>query len=159
MSDVNRPTPSGTGLPGAFASAVREHWVLFLIEGILLIVLGFLAIMVPMAATLATTIFLGWLFLIGGIVGLATTFMARHAPGFWWSLLSAALAIVAGLILIARPIEGIFTLTLVLIAYFIVDGVASIMMAVRHRRDGTRNWTWMLVSGVVTLILAAIILF
>jgi uncharacterized membrane protein HdeD (DUF308 family) len=59
----------------------------------------------------------------------------------------------------ARPLESIFTLTIVLIAYFIVDGVSSIMMAIRYRREGTANWAWMLVSGIVTLILAAIILF
>ncbi len=68
-------------LQRALAQSVREHWVLFLIEGIVLVVLGVLAIIIPPIATIAVTIFLGWLFLISGIVGLVTTFWARHAPG------------------------------------------------------------------------------
>ena len=83
-------------LQRALAQSVREHWVLFLIEGIVLVVLGILAIVVPPLATIAFTLFLGWLFLISGIVGLFTTFWARQAPGFWWSLFSAVLAFQMG---------------------------------------------------------------
>jgi uncharacterized membrane protein HdeD (DUF308 family) len=116
-----------SGLQRAFAQSIREHWVLFLVEGIVLVVLGFLAIVIPPLATLAVTIFLGWLFLISGIVGLVTTFWARHAPGFWWSLLSAVLAIAAGLVLLIEPISGAVSLTLLLIVLFIIEGVLSIM--------------------------------
>ena len=80
----------------ALAQAVREHWKLFLIEGVVLVVLGILAILIPMAASIAVTIILGWLFLVSGVVGLVTTFWARHAPGFWWALVSAVLATAAG---------------------------------------------------------------
>ena len=89
------------------AQSIRDHWVLFLVEGIVLVVLGVLAIVVPPIATLAVTILIGWLFLISGIVGLVTTFMARHAPGFWWSLLSAVLAIAAGVVLLVWPLSGV----------------------------------------------------
>src|SRR5690349_3451955 len=92
------------------SAAVREHWKAFLIEGILLVVLGLLAMIVPPLASLAVTIFLGWMFLISGIAGLVLTFWARQMPGFWWSLLSAALALVAGIVLLAQPVEGTFTL-------------------------------------------------
>src|SRR5438552_18366579 len=114
---------NGNSLPAAFAKSVRDHWVLFLVEGIVLIILGFLAIVIPPLATLAVTILLGWLFLISGIVGLFTTFWARHAPGFGWSLLSAALAIAAGLVLLIEPISGAVSLTLLLIVFFIIEGV------------------------------------
>ena len=67
-------------------ATVREHWKAFLIEGILLVILGLAAIIVPPLASLAVTIFLGWMFLISGIAGLALTFWARQMPGFWWSL-------------------------------------------------------------------------
>src|ERR1700730_14911728 len=86
-------------------AAVREHWKAFLIEGILLVVLGLAAMIVPPLASLAVTIFLGWMFLISGIASLALTFWAREMPGFWWSLISAALAVVAGLVLLARPVQ------------------------------------------------------
>src|SRR3954452_10324065 len=102
-------------LQRALAQSIREHWVLFLIEGIVLVVLGFLAIVIPPLATLAVTIFLGWLFLISGIVGLGTTFWARHAPGVWWSLFSAVLATAPGLVRLIEPISGAVSLTLLLI--------------------------------------------
>jgi uncharacterized membrane protein HdeD (DUF308 family) len=75
---------------------VSEHWKLLLVEGALLVVLGLLAVAVPVLAGLAVAIVFGWLFLISGIAGLFTTFAMRHAPGFWWSLLSAVLGIVVG---------------------------------------------------------------
>ena len=142
----------------AVVSAIHEHWVLFLIEGIVLLILGIAAILVPLIATLAFTILVGWLFLISGIVGLITTFWARHAPGFWWSLISAVIGILAGLALLTSPVVGALSLTLVLVAFFIIEGIASIMYAVDHRRQLTSSWFWMLLSGVIDLILAAIIL-
>ncbi len=141
----------------ALAGAIHEHWGLFLAEGIILIILGIAAIMLPLIATLAVTIIIGWIFLASGVVGLVTTFWARHAPGFWWSLVSAVIAIAAGLVLLAWPITGTVSLTLVLIAFFVVEGIASIMYAIEHRNQLTGRWGWMLVSGVVDLILAGII--
>jgi uncharacterized membrane protein HdeD (DUF308 family) len=147
-----------SGLQRAFAQSIREHWVLFLVEGIVLVVLGFLAIVIPPLATLAVTIFLGWLFLISGIVGLVTTFWARNAPGFWWSLFSAVLAIAAGLVLLIEPISGAVSLTLLLIVFFVIEGVLSIMYAFEHKKELSGRWGWMLVSGIIDLILAGIIL-
>ena len=144
-------------LQQALAQAVRDHWVLFLIEGIVLVVLGVLAILVPMVATIAVAILIGWLILISGGVGLITTFMMRNAPGFWWSLLSAVLGIVAGVILLGWPILGAVSLTLLLFVFFTVEGVASIMYAVEHKKELSGRWTWMMVSGIVDLILAFII--
>jgi len=115
-----------------------------------------LAIIVPPIASLAVAIFLGWLFLVSGVVGLITTFMMRNLPGFWWALLSALLAIAAGVVLVAFPVSGVLSLTLVLIVFFVVEGFASIMYALEHRGSG--RWGWMLVSGIIDLILAAIIL-
>ena len=155
-------TPSGTmpsmsELQSRLSQAVREHWKLFLIEGIILIILGILAILVPPLATIAVTILIGWLFLISGVAGLITTFGARNAPGFWWSLLSALLGIAAGLVLLVWPLSGAISLTLLLIVFFIIEGVLSIMYAVEHKRELTGQWGWMLVSGIIDLILAAMI--
>jgi uncharacterized membrane protein HdeD (DUF308 family) len=141
----------------AVAEAMREHWVLFLVEGIVLVVLGLLAIVIPPLATLAVTILVGWLFLISGVVGLVTTFWAKGAPGFWWSLVSAIIAIIAGVILLASPVGGSVSLTLVLIVFFIIEGVASIMYGVEHRKEASSRAGWIIASGVIDLILAAII--
>ena len=139
------------------ASAIHAHWGLFLFEGIVLVLLGFAAIVVPVVATLAFTLVIGWLFLISGGVGLVTTFWMRNAPGFWWALLSAAIALAAGVILILRPISGVLSLTLVLIAFFVVEGIATLMYAIEHKAQLSGRWGWMLASGVVDLILAGII--
>jgi uncharacterized membrane protein HdeD (DUF308 family) len=141
----------------AVAETMREHWVLFMVEGIVLVVLGMLAIIIPQLASLAVTILIGWLFLISGVVGLVTTFWVKGAPGFWWSLVSAVIAIGAGVVLLGWPISGTVSLTLVLIVFFIVEGVASIMYGIEHRREASSRSGWMIVSGVIDLILAAII--
>jgi uncharacterized membrane protein HdeD (DUF308 family) len=141
----------------AVSKALHDHWVLYLVEGVVLLVLGAAAIVLPPLATLAVTILFGWLFLISGVVGLITTVWMRQAPGFWWSLLSAALAIVVGGMLLARPIVGAFSLTIVLVVFFIIEGGASIMFALDHKRELSGQWGWMLASGIVDLVLAAFI--
>jgi uncharacterized membrane protein HdeD (DUF308 family) len=141
----------------AVATSLHEHWVLYLVEGIVLVVLGLVAIVIPPIATLAAEILFGWLFLISGVMGLITTFYMRQAPGFWWSLVSAVLAIGAGIVLLAWPLSGVLSLTLILIVFFVVEGVASIMFALEHKRELSGRWGFMLLSGIVDLILAAII--
>jgi uncharacterized membrane protein HdeD (DUF308 family) len=147
-----------TRLQSEMSAAVREHWMAFLIEGILLVVLGLAAMIVPPLASLAVTIFLGWMFLISGIAGLVLTFWARKMPGFWWSLISAALAVAAGIILLAQPVQGTLTLTVVVGAYFLAEGVATIMYALEHRRELSERWAWLLVAGIMDLLIAAVII-
>jgi uncharacterized membrane protein HdeD (DUF308 family) len=139
------------------ATSLHEHWVLFLAEGIILVILGALAFIAPVLATQFVEAFFGWLFLISGIVGLFTTFWMRNAPGFGWALLSALLGIVAGAILILQPATGVFSLTLVLIVFFIVEGVTTIMYAFDHRRELSGRWAWLVASGIIDLILGGII--
>jgi uncharacterized membrane protein HdeD (DUF308 family) len=81
----------------------------------------------------------------------------RQAPGFWWSLLSAALGIIVGAMLLASPVTGALSLTLVLIAFFLIEGAVSIMFALDHRRELSGQWGWMLMSGIIDLILAVMI--
>jgi uncharacterized membrane protein HdeD (DUF308 family) len=142
----------------AVVKALHEHWKLYLFEGLVLVVLGIFAILIPQLATLAVTFLLGWLFLVSGIIGLITTFWMREAPGFWWALASAAIAILAGGWMLAQPFLGALTLTVVLIAFFLIEGIASILFALDHRRDLSGQWGWMLASGVVDLVLAAMII-
>jgi uncharacterized membrane protein HdeD (DUF308 family) len=147
-----------TRLQSSMNAVVREHWKAFLFEGVLLAVLGLAAMIVPSLAGLAVTIFLGWMFLVSGIAGVALTFWARQMPGFWWSLISAALAIGAGIILLARPVQGTLTLTIVVGAYFLAEGVATIMYALEHRRELSERWSWLLVAGIFDIVIAGIII-
>lgn len=154
MSSMQSPGDFST----AFRQAMRRHWGAFLAEGIVLTVLGIGAIVVPPLAGLVTTIFLGWLFLVAGVAGLVFTFRAREAPGFGWAVLSSLLAIAAGALLLWNPFQGLITLTYVLVAFFIFDGVAIIALSIAHRRELSGKWEWMLINGIVDLVLAGIVI-
>jgi uncharacterized membrane protein HdeD (DUF308 family) len=145
-------------LQRAVLQSIGEHWKFYLIEGIILVILGLIAIIVPPLATLAVAILIGWLFLISGVAGLIMTFMTRGSPGFWWSLLSGVLGIAAGLVLLIWPVSGAISLTFLLIAFFTIEGVLTIMFALEHKRELAGRWGWMLASGVVDLVLAVMIL-
>jgi uncharacterized membrane protein HdeD (DUF308 family) len=145
-------------LQSRMRAAVSEHWKAFLIEGILLVILGLAAMIVPPLASLAVTIFVGWMFLISGIAGLALTFWARAMPGFWWSLISAALAVIAGIILLAQPVQGVYALTLVTGIYFVAEGVTTIMYALEHRRELSERWLWLLIAGIFDILISFMII-
>ncbi len=142
----------------AVLTSLRDHWQFYLIEGFILMVLGATAVVVSPIATITLAILIGSLFLISGVVGLFTTFQTRGVPGFRWSLLSAILAIVAGALLIGKPISGALSLTILLIAFFIIEGTLSVMFALDHRSELPGTWGWMLTSGIIDLVLAAVIL-
>jgi uncharacterized membrane protein HdeD (DUF308 family) len=127
-------------LQSRMSAAVREHWKAFLFEGILLAVLGLAAMIVPPLA------------------GLVMTYWARAMPGYWWSLISAALAVLAGIILLARPMQGVLTLTIVVGAYFLAEGIATIMYALEHRRELSGRWSWLLIAGLMDILIAFFII-
>jgi uncharacterized membrane protein HdeD (DUF308 family) len=151
--------------------SVHDHWMLFLFEGVVLVVLGLLAVVIPSIASSTVTLSLAWLFLVSGSVGLVTTFWARHLPGFWWSLVSALLGVLIGIVLIAHrsqdiyggllgwPLATVGPLRMILVLFFLVEGGASIMFAFEHRRQFSGRWAWMLASGVLDIVLASIIIF
>ena len=123
----------------------------------MLVILGVLALLAPVIASVAVTVFFGWILLISGIVGLVTTFRARQATGFWWSLLSDAVAIVAGIVLLVWPLQGTLSLSAVLIAFLFVQGVLTIMYALEHRSALSGRWGWLLASGIVDVVLAIVL--
>jgi uncharacterized membrane protein HdeD (DUF308 family) len=142
----------------AIVKSLRAHWKFFLIEGIVLLILGAIAVGVPPVATVAVELFIGWLILLSGVLGLVMTFQTRGSPGFGWSLVSALLGIVVGIVLLIWPLSGVLSLTVMLTAFLTLEGVASIMYALAHRSESSSRWELMLVSGIVDLILAGLIL-
>jgi uncharacterized membrane protein HdeD (DUF308 family) len=142
----------------AVRDALGAHWRLFLFQGAIMIILGILAVAAPMAATIAVDIYVGWLFLISGILGLVAMFSAKGILSFLSSLITAALSGVVGVLLIWKPIEGALSLTIVLSAFFIAEGVFQTVTSVAYRDVMGGSWGWMLVSGISDLVLAAIII-
>jgi uncharacterized membrane protein HdeD (DUF308 family) len=136
---------------------LQSHRKYFLFEGILLLIFGVGAIVVPPLATFAVELIVGWIILFGGVAGLIATFQTRGSPGFGWSLLSGIIGIITGALLLIWPLSGVLTLTLVLSAFLAVEGASSIMYAFAHRRQKTPRWGFMLFSGITDLILSGII--
>jgi uncharacterized membrane protein HdeD (DUF308 family) len=142
------------------AQDLREHWGTVFIEGILLVLLGFVAILVPILAGILTAVLVGWLLVFAGVLGLWTSWSMRNVNGNGWAMLSSVLALVIGAAFFVWPISGLITLALTLGAYLTVDGVVTIALALQYRRAKSTSWGWMLMNGILDLLLAtAIIMF
>jgi uncharacterized membrane protein HdeD (DUF308 family) len=140
------------------ADTLRKYSTWFTIYGVVLALLGILAIAAPMVATLATSIFIGWVLVAGAIFGLIADFRAgKDAPGFWWNLITALLYLVAGILLIGNPVTGAVSLTIVLAAYLLAGGVAKLVLGFQHKKDIPNAWGWVVFSALVDIVLAFLI--
>lgn len=156
MSAVN---PSLTDMQRAMQDAFRVHWRLIMFQGVIMIILGVLAVAAPVIATIAIDIYIGWLFLISGVIGLLALFSTNDIPAFLWGLITAALSVALGVLLIWRPVEGAASLTFLLTAFFFVEGVFQIATSLVYRELIPGTWGWMLASGLSDLVLVAVIVY
>lgn len=127
-----------------------------LFEGILFILLGMAAIAVPGIFTLGIELLLGWIFLIGGVIQLYRSFKSRNGSGFVPSILTALFYIIFGVLLLAFPITGIVSLTILISAAFLIDGLGKTALAIQARPF--EGWGWILFSGLLSLAMALIII-
>ncbi len=134
---------------------VAEKWGWFLALGIVLIIVGFAAIVFPFVSTIAAKIMLGWLFLIGGVFMVVHAFSSQAWQGFLWSLLIGILYLIAGGYLAFFPLTGLLTLALLLIILFAAEGIFETIMAFRVRPH--EGWGFMLLSGIAALAVAFLI--
>ncbi len=148
---------SGT-MHRAISDALGIHWRLFLFQGLVTLALGIFAVALPVAATIAVDIFIGWLFLVCGIVGLFAIFSTRNIPAFTWNLVTAALSTAIGILLIWHPVAGAQSLTILLTVLFLVEGVFQIATSIAYRDVVRESWGWMLTSGIADLVLVVIII-
>ncbi len=135
---------------------MQTHWRLFQFEGIFFILLGFAAIIVPQFFSVFIVIFLGWLIVIGGITQISRALFFPKVPGFGLWLSLGILQLIVGFLLIADPIAGVLTITMMIVLFFAVEGVIKIYMAWMMRP--LPHWDYVLVSGVTALMLAAVML-
>jgi uncharacterized membrane protein HdeD (DUF308 family) len=149
---------SKADIDSALAEAKRhisESWGWFLALGILLILAGVAAIAFPLLSTIATKIMLGWIFLIAGVVMAVHAFSIQQWRGFLMELLLAVLYIVVGGWLAFFPFTGIITLTILLAALFLAEGVLEVIMAMRVRPH--EGWGWLLISGLIAIVVGVMI--
>lgn len=127
------------------------------VTGVVFIILGVLAIIYPFYSSLGVETFFGALFLFGGIFHIFGAFEEKGQRHYIWNFSVGALFIVAGVYLLAHPIAGLLTLTMVLIALFFAQGILMIIAGVQLRTV-TSRWVWTVISGLLTIGIAVILL-
>lgn len=134
---------------------LRDSWGWFLALGILLIILGIMALGVPIAVSLTMTVFLGIILLVGGIAQFAHAISAHKWSGFFMHLLGAAVYIIFGIALLVNPDRGVRALTLLLAIYFLASGFVKILTSLVSW--GQYGWGWLFFSGIISFILGGLI--
>lgn len=123
--------------------------------GILLLIAGIVALLFPVLAAVTASLYIGWFALIAGVIAVWVAISTRSEPNFGWRLATGVLYLVLGLLLVANPVAGAASLALLVGALMAVSGVVEIMLAVRRRpRSG---WGWLLANGILSIVLAILI--
>jgi uncharacterized membrane protein HdeD (DUF308 family) len=136
----------------AMRETVKRHSLLYLIQGGLMMLAGIVALFYPMFSSLAVVVLLGWLLIISGVVQGISLIGARNVPHFWLQLLSIVLSVIIGLMFLRNPGEGLFTLTMLLIVFFMVEGISKVIFSLTIRPFP--NWGWVLASGLIGIFVA-----
>src|ERR1044071_4540539 len=140
----------------AMRDTVKRYSLWYLIQGILLIAAGMLAIIYPVISSAAVVILLGWLLIISGVVQGFSLIGAGEGPHFWLQLISVILAVLIGFLFLRDPAQGMATITLLLIVFFIIEGISKVVFALTIRPFP--NWGWVLASGILGVVLAVVLL-
>ena len=112
---------------------VKQYSLWYLVQGALMILAGILALVYPAISSVAVVFFIGWLLIFSGIFQGISLIGARHVPHFWLQLISMALFIVVGALFLRNPGESLLTLTLLLIVFFLIEGISKVIFALTIR--------------------------
>lgn len=132
------------------AEQLRKFWLRFVLLGVLLLLLGTIAVVASVAVTLVTMVFIGWLMIFGGVLQAAHGFTCKEWGGFFIDLLTGLLYFVAGLMIILNPAATAVTLTLMIALLLIFGGIFRIAMAMSIR---FHNTNWLLLHGIINILL------
>ncbi len=135
---------------------MRRYKKIFIAEGVLFILLGIFALALPRIFSLTLDYFFGWLFVFGAMAYALRTFLTPDMPNRGSTIASSILYFALGALLLIFPMSGILTLTLLMALYFLFDGITKIYGGFQMRP--IRNWGWIVTNGVLSLILAILIL-
>jgi uncharacterized membrane protein HdeD (DUF308 family) len=139
----------------AMRQSVRRYSLWYLLEGLLLVAAGVLAIVYPVLSSAATVVLLGWLLIASGAVQCLSLIGARQVPHFWLQLTSVVLALIVGFLFVRDPGQGLATVTLLLIVFFMMEGMSKVVLALTIRPFP--NWGWVLTSGIVGILLSLVL--
>jgi len=134
---------------------VRHASTVSIVWGVLLIVLGAAAVASPFLAAVALNAAVAWLIVLAGVIHLMLAFRAHGAGSMIWKLLVGVAYVCFGGYLIARPVLGVASLTLLLASLFLIEGILDIVLFVKMRP--IRGSNWVLLDGIVSLLLGLMI--
>jgi uncharacterized membrane protein HdeD (DUF308 family) len=150
------PFGATAGLPPSdLLEALRRGQKRLMIAGVLMIVLGAVAVIVPAIASVATAIFIGWILVIASAFDLANAMAVEHGGRKALRIILAAITFVAGFYLLVAPLDGVFTLTVVLVIWFMATGTGRVIVGIAER--GVPGWGMTVVSGAISIALAVLI--
>jgi uncharacterized membrane protein HdeD (DUF308 family) len=135
-------------------SALRGNWFWFVLLGIGLTLLGFVALGSVVIASLASVLAIGILILLAGIAETIGAFWCRAWSGFFLHLLSGVLSIVVGILFLRAPLNALLALTLLVACFLMVGGIFKIVAALSYRFGA---WGWALAGGIIDVILGVLI--
>lgn len=154
MSNVDLASASTIFNQAMRETVIRHRW-LYLLQGGLMVLGGIIAILSPVLASAAVVWLLGWLLIISGLVQGIGLLGARNHPMFWLQLIPAVLGILVGLLLLRDLAQGMLVISLLLIVFFMIEGISKIVFALTVRP--LANWFWVLASGILGVVLAVIL--
>lgn len=146
----------GQALDPGLREDLANGWKGLMVAGVLAILAGCVAILVPAVASVATAIFVGWVLIVAGAFLTAGAFGQRSTGRLVWRLLWALLTVIAGLYLVTAPLDGTFTLTVVLGIYFFAMGLTRVLVAIAGRGEPGAGLIGL--SGVAAVLVGALIL-
>src|SRR5262245_48593466 len=142
---------AAAALREAMRETIKRYSLWYLLQGVLMVVAGVLAFIYPLLASVALIYLLAWVLIVSGAVQAIGLIGARHVPHYWLQLISVVIAILIGVLLLRQPESGLLIMTLLLIVFFMVEGLSKVIFALTIRPFP--NWCWVLASGLVGVVL------
>jgi uncharacterized membrane protein HdeD (DUF308 family) len=139
----------------AMRDTIRRRSLLYLIQGGLLVFAGVIALISPLITAMGLIFILGWLLILVGITEAIGLIGVRQVPYFWLQAVSAVLAVVVGWALVSRPEAGLLAVALLMVVYFMVEGIQRVVLGLMIRPMD--DWGWVLGSGVVAILVGLVL--
>jgi uncharacterized membrane protein HdeD (DUF308 family) len=134
---------------------VRSKWGWFVALGVALMLLGVFALGDVVGVTLISALFIGAMFLVGGVFQVIHAFMVKTWSGFLMNMLGGVLYAIGGVLIMDEPVAGAVVITLFLVLALVIGGILRIVVGLRHRE--IRGWWLMALSGLISAVIGALL--
>ncbi|WP_417680463.1 HdeD family acid-resistance protein [Roseibium sp.] len=129
---------------------IEHNWGWILALGILLVLGGVILIAAPLASSIAVTLLIAAVLVVGGVFQIIQAFRTQNWSGFLWSMIVGVIAVIGGIVIYTNPLAGTFALTLVIAAVFIAQGVSQLLLAFKIKPHS--GWGWVAFAGVIAIL-------